>query len=211
MLPALLLHLPMFARATSDLNFFGSQGNVTILQGTPAVWNVYLPNFGRPKLSHLAPLDRESYNIQPSFDGRLIPGVDAASDFNLSVVNSSKAYGCGLLAAAPPLEAVAVLLERGLCSFRQKAMSAHNAGFKAILVVSTQRNSSLVPDMTAAPSSNEAVEVPAWAVSRTDGETLRDWLASDHSIRLEVQDIPRRPNAGPFAQDAYGIRRVFAM
>mmetsp|Transcript_19607 Transcript_19607/g.52020 ORF Transcript_19607/g.52020 Transcript_19607/m.52020 type:complete len:210 (+) Transcript_19607:85-714(+) len=197
LLVAAALLLPPRAAAHSQLQLLGSQGQSHTFVGKPAVWNAWLPNFGRPKLSASTPLDRESYNLNPSFYGRVFMAD-----------NVTRSLACEPMASTVRVEAMALLVERGLCSFREKARNAYKAGFTALIVANTVGDFSKVPDMTAAPESDNDVEVPAWSVSTADGAELRDWLQSDHSIRLEVIDNPRRTPLGVFQADAYGLRNV---
>mmetsp|Transcript_84017 Transcript_84017/g.211814 ORF Transcript_84017/g.211814 Transcript_84017/m.211814 type:complete len:230 (-) Transcript_84017:16-705(-) len=192
-----------FGSTVADLRLLGAQGASRTFQGKPAIWNVYLPNFGKPKLSSLAPLDRESWNVQPSFYGRVVmdPAVSAGN----------RSLGCEPLTPAPPQEAVAVLVERGLCRFREKALRAFQAGYKAVLVANTMPGYATVPDMVAEPDLDKDVEVPGWALSKEDGEELRAWLEFDHSIRLEVEDVPRWPKFGYHQEDQFGTRVVYSM
>ncbi|CAE7023619.1 AAE3 [Symbiodinium sp. KB8] len=146
----------------------------------PAGWNVFLPNFGLPKLSRRAPLDREASNVQPSFYGRVVmePGS----------TNETRSLACGELAATPQVESLALLVERGLCTFRQK-----------------------VPDMTAGSEVDDrAVEIPAWSIDLSDGQALRNWILGDARLVIQVSDSPRRPNIGPFQEDVFGLRQVFS-
>eukprot|EP00913_Durusdinium_trenchii_P011381 g10692.t1 len=39
------------------------------------------------------------------------------------------------------------------------------------------------------------VELPAWAVEKATGQTLKSWMSTDQ-LRLEVTDDPRRPSLG---------------
>eukprot|EP00747_Dinoflagellata_sp_TGD_P166286 gnl/TRDRNA2_/TRDRNA2_188849_c0_seq1.p1 gnl/TRDRNA2_/TRDRNA2_188849_c0~~gnl/TRDRNA2_/TRDRNA2_188849_c0_seq1.p1 ORF type:complete len:219 (+),score=20.85 gnl/TRDRNA2_/TRDRNA2_188849_c0_seq1:69-725(+) len=195
----LLAELLPQAVCYTNLTFYGAQGENRIYLGKPAVWNVHLPNFGKIKLSHTTPLDRESYNIHPSFHGRVV--LDPRAEYA-----GNRTLACDPLLAAPPHESVAVLVERGLCGFRQKATHAFNAGFAAMLVSNSIRRG--VPDMVAAPDADEQVEIPAWALPRDAGDELRTWLASDHSIVLEIADIPRWTQLGPFQGDEFGERDI---
>mmetsp|Transcript_78786 Transcript_78786/g.255263 ORF Transcript_78786/g.255263 Transcript_78786/m.255263 type:complete len:203 (-) Transcript_78786:214-822(-) len=190
------------ALAHSNLRLSGAQGLSQTYQARPAAWNAWLPNFGKPKLSYTTPLDRESHNLQPSFYGRLVMDPGSA--------NGTRSLGCDPLVAAPRFEATALLVERGLCRFRDKALNAYRAGYAAVVVANTLPGMDKVPDMTAAPADDREVEVPAWAVSSEAGVQLRAWLELDHSIRLEIEDVPRRPQLGAFQEDAYGLRLVAA-
>mmetsp|Transcript_1816 Transcript_1816/g.3718 ORF Transcript_1816/g.3718 Transcript_1816/m.3718 type:complete len:213 (-) Transcript_1816:154-792(-) len=190
-------------RGHSDLRFDGAQGLSRTYVGKPAVWNAFLPNFGKPKLSYTTPMDRESYNLQPSFRGRVV--------INPADFNRSRSFGCEPLAAAPPHEAVAVLVDRGLCGFREKALNAWRAGYAALLLANSVPGAGRVPDMSAAPSADSEVELPGWSLSKTDGEALRTWLAVEHSLRLKVEDDPRRPALGVFQEDQYGLRVVLSV
>jgi len=193
--------VPRPAEAVSNLNFKGAQGVSKTYLGKPAAWNSYLPNFGKPKLSMSIPLDRESYNVQPSFHGRVV--IDPAA-------NGTRSLGCEPFAvAAPPGEAVALLLERGLCRFREKASNAYRAGYKGVVVANTVWGAARIPDMDASPDKNNVVEVPSWALSKEDGADLRAWLETDHSIMLEVMDVPRTDQLGYFQEDAQGLRRYY--
>eukprot|EP00444_Apocalathium_aciculiferum_P000825 CAMPEP_0183411056 /NCGR_PEP_ID=MMETSP0370-20130417/20034_1 /TAXON_ID=268820 /ORGANISM="Peridinium aciculiferum, Strain PAER-2" /LENGTH=231 /DNA_ID=CAMNT_0025593977 /DNA_START=14 /DNA_END=709 /DNA_ORIENTATION=+ len=198
-----LIVLPCAASGTyvADLRLHGAQGISRTYQGKPAIWNSFLPNFGKPKLSYQVPNDRESYNVQPSFYGRVI--IDP---WNTA---GNRSLACVPLGSAPPQEAVAVLVERGLCSFRQKALMAYQAGYSAVIVANTMPGYGNVPDMTAEPEfANANMEVPAWALTQADGQELRLWLVSDNSIRLEVEDVPRWPAFGYNQEDVFGLRVV---
>eukprot|EP00928_Gymnodinium_smaydae_P010855 TRINITY_DN14086_c0_g3_i1.p1 TRINITY_DN14086_c0_g3~~TRINITY_DN14086_c0_g3_i1.p1 ORF type:complete len:239 (+),score=48.21 TRINITY_DN14086_c0_g3_i1:60-719(+) len=184
--------------AQSNASLFGAQGDSRVYVAKPAAWNVYLPNFGRPKLSYSTPLDRESYNLQPSFYGRVVmePGA-----------NVTRSLGCEpLAAAAPPGGGVALLLERGRCRFSVKVANVFRAGYAAALVANTVPGADQVPDMEAGTDLDEKVDIPAWALSLEDGIDLRSWLASDHSIRVEIADVPRRDHLGLFQEDSDGLR-----
>ncbi|CAE8621864.1 unnamed protein product [Polarella glacialis] len=131
----------------STLSFTGSQGASASYTGRPAAWNAYLPNFGNPKLSYTTPLDRESYKVQPQFYGRVV--LDPGS------VGDPRSLGCAPMPATVKVEALAVLLERGLCSFREKALNAFNAGYSAVLISNTLEGDAKVPDMTSGTESQD--------------------------------------------------------
>ncbi|CAE7239293.1 unnamed protein product [Symbiodinium sp. CCMP2592] len=188
--------------AHSTLYVTGEQ-QVQSFVAIPAGWNVFLPNFGLPKLSHRAPLDREASNVQPSFYGRVVmePGS----------TNETRSLACGELAATPQVESLALLVERGLCTFRHKATNAFNAGYKALLVSNTILGLAKVPDMTAGSEVDDrAVEIPAWSIDLSDGQALRNWILADARLVIQVSDSPRRPNLGPFQEDVFGLRQVFS-
>ncbi|CAJ1425748.1 unnamed protein product, partial [Effrenium voratum] len=175
----------------STLNVVGEEVSQSF-SAIPAVWNAYLPNFGRPKLSNKALLDRESYNIQPSFNGRMVmePGA----------YNGTRSLGCSELPATPQVEGLALFVERGLCSFREKATNAFNAGFKALVVANSVPGLSKVPDMSSPGGKEEdqRVELPA----------LRNWLLTAPKLTIQVIDSPRRPYLGAFQDDGFGVRLV---
>ncbi|CAK9056971.1 unnamed protein product [Durusdinium trenchii] len=168
----------------------------------PAVWNAYLPSFGQPKLSVKAPLDRESVNLQPSFSGRMVQPFGENE--------TTRSLACDILPSTPQIESLALLVDRGLCDFRQKAQNAYNAGYKALIVMNTVPGQSKVPDMTSPNGAldDRLVELPAWAVEKATGQTLKSWMSTDQ-LRLEVTDDPRRPSLGAFQEDSHGLRLVF--
>mmetsp|Transcript_19292 Transcript_19292/g.36169 ORF Transcript_19292/g.36169 Transcript_19292/m.36169 type:complete len:211 (-) Transcript_19292:56-688(-) len=193
-----------YANAHSNLYVIGEQPAQTqTLVAIPASWNVYLPNFGQPKLSRKAPLDREAVNVQPAFSGRIVlePGA----------TNQTRSLGCEQTASTPQVESLALLVERGLCTFREKADYAFRAGYKALIVSNSISGLSKVPDMTAPGGELEdrQIDIPAWSVELGDGQAIRDWLFAGANLEIQVVDSPRRPRLGPFQTDAFGLRQVF--
>ncbi|CAE7519304.1 unnamed protein product [Symbiodinium pilosum] len=189
------------AAAHSTVLVTGDQ-QVQTFSAIPASWNVFLPNFGLPKLSSRAPLDREADNVQPAFYGRVVmePGA----------TNETRSLGCAELAATPQVESLALLVERGLCTFREKATNAFNAGYKALVVSNTISGLAKVPDMTAGSATEDRdVEIPAWSLDLAAGQVLRDWIFTDARLVMQVKDLPRRPRLGPFQEDTFGLRQVF--
>lgn len=200
---------PDSATAQSSVNLTGSKGDTQDFEGTPALWNAYLPNFGRPKLSQSTPLDRESCNVQPSFVGRVVLGEPVIGHGQVGHL-LNRTLGCTPLYAAPVLANVAVLLDRGSCSFREKARNVYKAGYKAFFLVNTVPGKANVPDMQAKPTPETDIEVPAWAFSQEDGDALRSWLAQDQSIRVSVIDDPRRVALGLYQEDGHGFRKYLS-
>jgi len=199
-----LLALLTRGNGYASLKFDGAQGQSQTYSGKPAAWNAALPNFGKPKLSYSTPLDRESCNQQPLFSGRIV------MERGLNASHGSRSLGCTPLPAAPQVEATAILLERGLCSFRIKAQNAFQAGHTAVIVANSVPGLSLIPDMTAGSLDlNAKVEVPGWALSKADGEALRSWMATDNSIRLTVVDDPRWRELGYWQSDSNGLREYW--
>jgi len=137
----------------------------------------------------------ESCKVASGFHGRL---VKAAGD----------ALACAAVQAAPVRGDLAVLVERGRCSFKEKAWNAHQGGYKALIVSNNPPLPSPenLPDMETTPGVDKEVQIPAWLVTREDGELLRSWLLTDHSIQLQVSGENPRPQLGTFQADNFGLR-----
>eukprot|EP00746_Dinoflagellata_sp_MGD_P078187 gnl/MRDRNA2_/MRDRNA2_31285_c0_seq1.p1 gnl/MRDRNA2_/MRDRNA2_31285_c0~~gnl/MRDRNA2_/MRDRNA2_31285_c0_seq1.p1 ORF type:complete len:210 (+),score=41.21 gnl/MRDRNA2_/MRDRNA2_31285_c0_seq1:68-697(+) len=177
------------------LNLIGAQGVVKTVPAKPAAWNMRLPNFGKPLLSDTTPLDQESCNVTSGFNGRL---VKAAGD----------TLGCGAVLSAPPRGDLAVLVERGRCTFKEKTWNAFQGGYKALIVsnLAPLPSAENLPDMETTPGVDKEVQIPAWIVTREDGDALRSWLLTDHSIQLQVYDSNPRPQLGTLQADNFGLR-----
>eukprot|EP00434_Breviolum_minutum_P012394 symbB.v1.2.010915.t1/scaffold697.1/size171729/6 len=141
----------------------------------------------------------------------------------------NRSLGCDTLTSTPKIESLALLVERGLCPFRDKVgwisspgggaagswghwqvRNAYEAGYKALIVSNTLPGASKVPDMTSPGGEVEdrLVELPAWAVDLATGQAIRSWMTTDAQLIMEVVDHPRRPALGPFQADSYGQRLV---
>lgn len=157
----------------------------------PATWNLGLP---RRIVSGVQELrDIESWSTPLSLQVSL---VSHDADAN---------RGCSKMTAVPPGFRWVALVWRGLCTFRDKALRAHRAGYEAIIVVNHQTG--VLPDMTA-NSADEAMEIPGWIIGRSDGEALINFakFSTTGPLLVQVTDVRRKPRLGIGQCDAFGCR-----
>jgi len=160
-----------------------------------ATWNSGLP---RVSVSgNQERCDLESWNTPLKLQGAL-----------LYTLTPDVSYGCAKLPAVPrgggPFVA---LLRRGRCTFRQKAERAYRAGYGAMVIIDFQANPSMgiLPDMTA--NDDSLIEIPAWIISRDDGEAIAAAYTTHGSVRFNVVDLHRLPRRTNFQRDRFGMHR----
>lgn len=157
----------------------------------PATWNLQLPNCVFSGTQERR--DLESWNAPLTFpEAWLVSHSDHSG------------RGCTSLPAAPVGFVRLAVVRRGGCSFREKAMRAHLAGYQGLVVIDMQ--SGALPDMTV-QNTDQVAQIPAWILSAADGEALVQAIAaSDQPIAAYVSDLRRKPLLGPLQSDAFGAR-----
>jgi minor extracellular serine protease Vpr len=121
-------------------------------------------------------------------------GSPAAPDSgNLTMTKTgtpaSKADACAALPAGS-LDGKAVLIRRGTCAFRVKALNAQAAGAAAVVFYNNAPGW-INPAVTGAP----AITIPVIAVSDSEGVLLNDRIASDETTMTWTDQTDSFPNA----------------
>jgi len=125
--------------------------------------------------------------------------------------------GCAsnMLPAAPTRQGAVLLSRRGGCTFYQKALIAHEAGFCGLLVanvrsgVPVHRTYGLVelPDMTAEPEAlDSSVMTPAWSISKAAGDAIYSFFLANGTVLVQALDDPQKTALGSFQADEFGVR-----
>mmetsp|Transcript_128128 Transcript_128128/g.227000 ORF Transcript_128128/g.227000 Transcript_128128/m.227000 type:complete len:216 (+) Transcript_128128:2-649(+) len=159
---------------------------------SPATWNLGLP---RRIISGI----QELRNIE-SWSAPL-----ALQDAMLVSHGSDNNRGCKKLTAVPPGFPWVALVWRGLCTFREKALRAYHAGYKALIVIDHQTGR--LPDMTA-NSADQAIEIPGWIIGKADGEALMNFAqySTTGPLKFNIADVRRKPRLGGQMSDDFGPR-----
>lgn len=164
----------------------------------PATWNQLLPSsWGQGCLERRT---IESWRTPLEIAGAQV--VNHASHATL---------GCEGLPAVPRLGGpFLALLRRGRCTFTQKALEAHAAGFAGLLVIDSIYGG--LPDMTA-PVDDTIVQVPAWITSSAIGDTIIAALSGTPPgfATADVAEVHRKPKLGERQKDEFGLRRYATM
>ncbi|WP_027460267.1 S8 family serine peptidase [Deinococcus murrayi] len=128
------------------------------------------------------------------------------------VTNAATADGCFVSGANPfapgSLTGKAVLIRRGGCTFREKALNAQAAGARAVLIFN---NAPGVLSPTVAPSTasdNQVIEIPVVGLSDVDGARMGNQVSSGAAPRVTFtgqRDLFANPTGGTLSSfTSYG-------
>lgn len=164
----------------------------------PAAWNVNLP--GR-----LVSGGQERR-------GRDLEGVYSENEFeNAQLVQGNITLGCSKMRPAPRGGSWFVLVQRGRCTFAEKAKKAWYAGYKGLLVQNTFLFSPNISVDMVAP--NDEISIPAWLIGLDDGNVLLDAFNGLQAnllppVLINVRDRYRKPLKSSRTTDEFGTRLV---
>lgn len=169
----------------------GPGGVVLPYSVEPATWNPYLPKIVTS--GNQERRDLESWNAPLVF---LEAWLMSHSDL--------ESRGCTHVPAPPPGFVWLALVRRGGCTFHEKAIRAHLAGYQGLIVINSQNGK--LPDMTA-NSLDAAAKIPSWIISNTDGGALAQAIADANSpLAISVEDVRNKPRLGAWQSDSFGER-----
>jgi hypothetical protein len=114
--------------------------------------------------------------------GRIVRAADAADE-----AGPSPTDGCGAFTNATEVAGNLAVVERGNCTFVQKARNAQAAGAAGLIVIDNRRETCLPPGM-----SGEAADVmiPVISVSQDDGDRIKAELTNKAGVRGFTRNDP---------------------
>jgi hypothetical protein len=130
--------------------------------------------------------------------GRAVQAVDANNEAGPLTTD-----GCSAFANAAEINGNIALVDRGTCTFVEKALNAQAAGAVGMIVVDNRRTTCAPPALGGA---EPAVTIPAISVTQDDGTALRAALTTGNGVRGMVRLDPSR-RAGTVQQ---GFVRLYA-
>ena len=128
-------------------------------------------------------------------------GVVAMTD-EANAEGPSTTDGCTAYMNGDAVRGKIALVDRGTCTFVQKALNAQAAGAVGLIIIDNQRTRCIPPGLG---GSNDEVRIPAVSITQDDGAALRAQLASGDVSGMLMRDPVRR--AGTSTQ---GYVRLYA-
>ena len=114
--------------------------------------------------------------------GRIVRATDDASDEGASPTD-----GCSAFSNAASIAGNIALIDRGGCTFVQKARNAQAAGAVGALIADNRRETCLPPGMSGeAPD----VTIPVISITQDDGDKLKAELAKNAPVRGMTRNDP---------------------
>ncbi|MCS6710701.1 S8 family serine peptidase [Brachybacterium sp. EF45031] len=162
---------------------------------------------------------RTAYATIGGVDAPIAPAEGAAeppTSGSLALVSAGApgtpaAQACDPSALAPaPAEATALLIERGSCTFREKALAAQQAGYDAVVLYNNSPGM-LSPTVAGDP----AISIPVVMISQADGLAAQERLAAGEALTLQWQEgttIVENQGAGLVSDfSSYGLAADLAL
>ncbi|MEF2279549.1 S8 family serine peptidase [Deinococcus sp. YIM 134068] len=121
---------------------------------------------------------------------------DATSGASLPITKLSTSTptttndGCSVNGVSPyaagSLTGKAVLIRRGTCTFREKALNAQNAGAGAVILYNNAPGF-ISPTVAGSANDNVEIEIPVASVLRSDGEKIDGLIASGVTLTFNAE------------------------
>ncbi len=172
-----------------------NNANFTILSdGVPGRMQLFLWDGPSFHLSVTAParLSGPRRTSAANFGPRL-GDTPLAGEVIVGLGAGGNALGCTPLVNARDVSGKIVLLERGECSFQEKAYAAEQAGAIAVIIIN--RANGPIP---MGRSGNLPVTIPALMLGADDGVALRSALAAGERVTVALQPREEIPVDGSF-------------
>lgn len=117
-------------------------------------------------------------------NGAIAPAIDAANDAGPTTND-----GCTPYLNADEVRGKIALVDRGTCTFAEKALTAQAAGAIGVILVDNRESTcSLPPPMG---GNDAAVRIPIVSITQADGKTIRDQLVGS-TVRVSLSRDPSR-------------------
>lgn len=129
--------------------------------------------------------------------GRLVAALDAANTEGPTTTDA-----CTAISNAAALAGNIALVDRGTCTFVQKALNVQAAGGTGMIVADNRRDTCFPPSLG---GSSTAVNIPSISVSQDDGSVLRAQLGS-----AEVRGMLRLDPSRRAGMSSQGYVRLYA-
>lgn len=142
----------------------------------------------KPTLTVTAPSSAaRDYDIgTASFGGQVkntaVSGAVAAARDAANEEGPTNLDGCTAYENAAAVAGKIALVDRGTCTFVQKALTAQNAGAVALVVVDNRANTCLPPSMSGA---DPDVRIPVISLTQNEGTALRNATGVSAMLRLD--------------------------
>jgi hypothetical protein len=117
-----------------------------------------------------------------SLSGQIVAATDAANTDGPTTLD-----GCTAFTNAAAVSGKVAMVNRGDCTFVQKAQNAQAAGARALVVVDNSRETCTPPGMAGdAPD----VTIPVVSISAIDGDVLRAQLTANANVQMALRTDP---------------------
>lgn len=117
----------------------------------------------------------------PSVSGNVVAAVDAAD-----AAGPTTTDGCTAFTNAAAVAGRIALIERGTCSFAQKARNATGAGAIGVIIYNNAANAAAVAPQMATDANGPFVTIPTISLTRADGLSIVGQLGGGVTAALEV-------------------------
>jgi hypothetical protein len=135
-----------------------------------------------------------------SMSGRVVPAVDANNEEGPSTTD-----GCTQYDNAADVAGKISLVDRGTCTFVQKALIAQAAGAVGLVIIDNRKEANCINVPPAMSGSDPAVHIPVMSVTQDDGAELRGQATANAVNGLLRLDPSRMAGAS-----AEGYLRLYA-
>ena len=121
--------------------------------------------------------------------GPIVPAIDAANTDGPSATD-----GCTTYDNAADVSGKIALVDRGTCTFVQKALTAQAAGAVGLIIADNRKDTCIPPPLG---GDNDDVRIPAVSLTQDEGAALRAQLATETVTAMLRVDPSRRAGATP--------------
>lgn len=121
--------------------------------------------------------------------GPIVAALDAANEEGPTTTD-----GCTAYTNADAVRGKIALVDRGVCTFVEKALMAQAAGAIGVVLADNRKDTCLAPSMG---GSDPDVRIPIVSITQDDGKALRDQLPNTNVSAMLRVDPSRRAGASP--------------
>jgi len=132
-----------------------------------------------------------------SMTGPIVAALDAANEAGPTTTD-----GCTAYSNADAVRGKIALVDRGVCTFVEKALNAQAAGAIGVVLADNRKDTCLAPSMG---GSDPDVTIPIVSITQDDGKALRDQLPNGTVSAMLRIDPSRRAGAS-----GQGFVRLYA-
>jgi hypothetical protein len=119
-----------------------------------------------------------------SMSGRIVPAVDAADE-----AGPATSDGCTAFTNASEVNGNIALIDRGTCTFVEKARNAQNAGAVGVIIADNRRDTCLPPPMS---GDDPEITIPVISITQDQGNAFDTQLAQNAEMRGMLRVDPSR-------------------
>lgn len=122
-----------------------------------------------------------------SMTGRVVQAVDAANEAGPLTTD-----GCSAFSNADAVSGNIALIDRGTCTFVEKARNAQTAGAVGVIIIDNRRETCLPPGLGNSNGDGTDITIPVVSLTQDQGDALDAQLAQNVEIRGMLRVDPSR-------------------